>query len=42
MKKFFDDKEGHRIFLNLSKFPKDAKIVKSAVMKLDKNLLSND
>lgn len=36
MKTFFESKEGHKIFLNLSKLPKDQKIVKSACMRCDK------
>jgi hypothetical protein len=40
MKTFFDSKEGHRIFLNLSKLPKDQALVKKACMLCDSGLLT--
>lgn len=42
MKTFFDSKEGHRIFLNLSKLPKDHALVKKACMICDTTLLTLD
>lgn len=42
MKNFFDGKESHRIFLNLSKLPKDQKITKTAAIKCDTNMLTPD
>lgn len=35
MKSFLDGKEGHKIFLNLNKLPKDTNLIKSACMRLD-------
>ena len=42
MKSFFDGKESHRIFLNLSKLPKDPNITKTAAVKCDTNMLTPD